>query len=101
MKVFDLARMTAYPYEQRERNVFYQVGEFKARIIELPPGGRMPDCDMASHVIFCVLEGQAQVWVNGRELTLQQNHCLVTEPATLSMTSEQGVRMLGIQVAKD
>ncbi len=42
MKVFDLNEMTAAPYEQRGKNVFYQAKEFKTRIIELPPDGKMP-----------------------------------------------------------
>jgi hypothetical protein len=52
MKVFDLSEIAALPYEQRDKNVFYQTKEFKTRIIELSPGGQMPTCEMASHVIF-------------------------------------------------
>ena len=48
MKVFDLNEIAALPYEQRDKNVFYQTKEFKTRIIELPPGGEMPICEMAS-----------------------------------------------------
>jgi len=47
MKVFDLDKMSALPYEQREKNVFYHTNEFKTRIIELPAGGQMPTCEMA------------------------------------------------------
>ena len=56
MQVFNLKEMTSYPYEERDRNVFYKAEEFKARIIELPPGGEMPTCDMASYVIFYVID---------------------------------------------
>jgi len=58
MQVFDLKAMKAYPYEERDKNVFYKTKEFKARIIELPAGGEMPTCEMASYVIFYVIEGQ-------------------------------------------
>ena len=100
MKVFDLDKIEAFPYEQREKNVFYQAKEFKTRIIELPPGGRMPTCEMASHVIFYVLGGEARVTVNSETVELKEKQCLITEPATLSMTTEKGVRLMGIQVIK-
>jgi len=35
MKTFDLRAMSAYPYEQRDKNVLYQAEVFKTRIIEL------------------------------------------------------------------
>jgi len=101
MKVFDLNEMKAFPYEQRDKNVFYQAQEFKTRIVELPPGGEMPTCEMASLVIFYVLNGEAKVTVNSETVDLKEKQCLITEPATLSMTTEKGVRLLGIQVTKN
>lgn len=65
MKIFDLHSMEAASYEERDTNVFFQAPEFKTRIIELHPDGTMPDCDMASYVIFTVIEGKATVTVNG------------------------------------
>ena len=100
MKVFDLDKMSALPYEQREKNVFYQAKEFKTRIVELPPGGEMPICEMASHVIFYVLNGEARVTVNSETIDLKEKQCLITEPATLSMKTETGVRLMGIQITK-
>jgi len=100
MKVFDLNEMKVFPYEQRDKNVFYQAQEFKTRIVELPPGGEMPTCEMASHVIFYVLNGEAKVTVNSETVDLKEKQCLITEPATLSMTTEKGVRLMGIQVVK-
>ena len=52
MRIFDLGAMVAQPYDEREKNVFYQTPRFKARIIELPAKGSMPTCEMASHVLF-------------------------------------------------
>jgi hypothetical protein len=60
MQIFDLTAMTAYHYSERKENVFYQAPRFKARIIELPAGGAMPDCEMASHVLFYVIRGEAK-----------------------------------------
>jgi len=100
LKVLDLNEMTAFPYEQREKTVFYQAEEFKTRIIELPPGGEMPTCEMASHVIFYVLDGEVRVTVNSETVELKEKQCLITEPATLSMRTQNGVRLMGIQIAK-
>lgn len=100
MKIFNFGEMAAFPYEQREKNVFYQTKEFKTRIIELQPGGQMPTCEMASHVIFYVLDGEARVTVNSKTVEIKEKQCLITEPATLSMTTGKGVRLMGIQIAK-
>jgi quercetin dioxygenase-like cupin family protein len=99
MKAFDLTKIKGFPYEKREKNVFYQVKEFKTRIIELPPGGKMPPCKMSEHVIFVVLDGEVTVEVNSEKMRLREKTCLVAEPADLSMHTQKGVRMLGIQIA--
>jgi quercetin dioxygenase-like cupin family protein len=98
MEVFDLKRMEAHPVEERERNVLHRSQDFTARIISLPPGGRIPPCEMASHVIFTVISGKVTVEVNGEEALLEEGWCLITRPAVLSMRSEEGTRVLGIQV---
>ncbi|GAH35888.1 unnamed protein product [marine sediment metagenome] len=100
MQVFNLKEMTSYPYEERDRNVFYKAKEFKTRIIELPPGGEMPTCDMASYVIFYVIEGTAELMVNQEKANIKEGQCLITEPATLSMQTKNGVKIMGIQVVK-
>lgn len=98
MNVFDLDKMSAFPYDQREKNVFYQTNEFKMRIIELPPGGQMPTCEMASYVIFYVLNGSAKVTVKSETTDLKEKQCLISEPATISMKTESGVKLMGIQI---
>jgi mannose-6-phosphate isomerase-like protein (cupin superfamily) len=100
MKIFDLSEMTAAPYELRGRNVFYQANEFKTRIIELPAGGQIPYCEMASYVIFYVLDGEVKVTVNTELVSLKKNQCLITEPSTFSMQTDNGVKIMGIQIAK-
>ena len=100
MKIFNFGDMSALPYEQREKNVFYQTKEFKTRIIELSPGGQMPTCEMASHVIFYVLDGEARVAVNSESVIIKENQCLITEPATISMQTDNGIKIMGIQIAK-
>jgi quercetin dioxygenase-like cupin family protein len=99
MRIFDLGATVAQPYDEREKNVFYQTPQFKARIIELPAKGRMPTCEMASHVLFYVVQGEAEVQVNQEVATIKQRQCLISEPATLSMKTEDGVKILGIQIA--
>ena len=68
MKVFDPLKMTSYPYEEREKNVFYEAPEFKARIIDIPAGGQIPPCETESYVLFYVIRGTAEVKVNGEQI---------------------------------
>ena len=98
MKVFDITDMDAYGYEQRSRNVFHEAPEFKMRVIDLPPGDSIPHCQMASHVVFVCVEGEAWVTADGDEVSLTPAKGLVTEPATLSMRSDIGAKLLGIQI---
>ena len=100
MQVFDLKAMVSYPYGERDKNVFYKAKEFKTRIIELPPGGEMPICEMASYVIFFVVNGAAEVRVNQEIVNIKEGQCMIAEPATLSMKTENGVRIMGTQIEK-
>lgn len=100
MQIFDIKAMKAYPYIERDKNVFYKTDEFKARIIELPKGGEMPTCEMNSYVVFLVIEGEVDIKVNHQNAILREGQCLISEPATFSMKTENGVKMIGIQVAK-
>jgi len=56
---------------------------------------------MSSHVLFVVLEGAVTVKVNDDEARLEPHQCLITPPAVISMQTDQGVRMLGIQIEPD
>jgi quercetin dioxygenase-like cupin family protein len=100
MQVFNLKTMKSYPYEERDKNVFYKDKQFKTRIIELPPDGEMPTCEMASYVIFYVIKGTTEVKVNQEKTILKEGQCLIVEPATLSMKTQDGVKMMGIQIMK-
>ena len=100
MQVFELKAMVSYPYEERDKNIFYKAKEFKARIIELPPGGEMPTCEMTSYIIFYVIEGAAEVNVNQEKADIKEGQCLITNPAALSMRTNDGVKIMGIQVVK-
>lgn len=98
MQVFDLNTMKAKSYEQRDQNVFFEKPEFKTRIIELDAGGEMPDCEMESYVIFYVISGTVTVFVNGEAHQLEKGKCLITEPAVLSMKTNAGVKVMGVQI---
>lgn len=98
MKKFDIVSMEASPYGQKEKNVFYEASEFKMRVIDLAPGEGMPRCDMMSHVVFVCIDGKAVVSVDQERTTITRGQCLVTEPATISMNADTGVRLLGIQI---
>ena len=99
-KRFDIVSMKAYGYDQREKNVFHVTPEFKMRVISLGPGESMPKCDMASYVIFVGIEGEVEVAMGTDRVTISRGQCLVSGPATLSMRTSAGARLLGIQVAK-
>ena len=101
MKVFDVKKIEIFPYEQREKNIFYKAPQFKMRIIDLPAGGEMPECKMESHVIFDVTDGSADVTVNGETRMVLPGQALVTEPAVLSMKTASGVKIMGIQVSAE
>ena len=100
MKIFDLKEMRAYPYEEREKNLFYKAEGFKTRIIELPPGGEMSECEMESYVIFNFISGEAEVTVNNKVVRLKEGQCLISDPATLSIKTEKGVKIMGTQIDK-
>jgi len=98
MKVFDIANMNAFGYEQRAMNVIHEAPEFKLRVIELAPGGNIPLCEMHSHVVFVCVEGEAIVTIDGEETLLTPAKGLVTKPAMVSMKSEKGAKLMGIQI---
>lgn len=100
MHIFDLYEIKSFPYEQRDKNVFYMTDEFKTRIINLAAGEEIPECEMTSYVIFYVMEGEAIVSVNHKESVIDTGKCLVTEPAVLSLKTDRGVKILGIQISK-
>ncbi len=101
MHIFNLYKMESFPYGQREKNIFYESREFKTRIIELQAGGSIPECQMPSYVMFVVLKGEAVVAVDSKEAILSEGSCLITEPAVLALSSDKGVRILGIQIKKE
>ncbi len=98
MRVVDLKAMVSYPYEEREKNIVYNVEEFKVRIIKLPEDGKMPNCEMPSHVIFYVIKGSVDVTVNQEKATINEGQCLISEPATISMRTIDGAKIMGIQI---
>jgi len=100
MQIFDLKTMPAYPYEEREKNIFYREEEFRARIIVLPPGGEIPECRMETYTIFYVTDGSVEITVNQEKATIVEGQCLIAEPSTFSMRTKNGVRLLGIIIKK-
>lgn len=100
MQIFDLKAMRSFPYGERDKNVFYKTEDFKVRIIELPAGGQIPHCDMTSHVIFHVISGAAEVRVDQENAFIEEGQCLITAPATISLKTATGVKIMGIQIGK-
>ncbi|MGM0415264.1 MAG: cupin domain-containing protein [Bacillota bacterium] len=100
MKLFDLNKMEVHPYEQRQKNVFYKSKEFKSRLIKLPAQGEMPKCEMDTYVMFYVLDGEGFVTVNGETKNIKSGQCMITEPAELSLKTDKGMKLMGIQINK-
>jgi len=50
------------------------------------------------NVIFCVLRGKGIITVNGKTNEVKPHSLIVTPPATISMKSDEGMRVLGIQI---
>ena len=98
MKIVNLYSMTAHTLEEKDKNVFFETQEFKTRIIELPEQGKIPECDMTSYVIFVVVRGEAELTVNEERKSMREGDVMITEPARVSLYSEKGVRIMGIQV---
>ncbi len=97
MRVVDLNAMVSGP-EERETNIIYSVEGFKVRNIKIPKEGKIPDCEMPSYVIFYVIAGSVEITVNQEKTTLNEGQCLITEPATISMSSKDGAKLMGIQI---
>jgi mannose-6-phosphate isomerase-like protein (cupin superfamily) len=100
LKIFDLKEIRSYPYSQRDKNVFYEADGFKTRIIDLDAGEEIPDCQMESYVIFYVINGEAIITVDSHKSIISSGKCLITEPAVISLRSETGARIVGIQIKK-
>ena len=98
MKVFSITDLKAFGYEQRSMNVIHEEPEFKLRVIELAPGGSIPLCVMASHVVFVCIMGAAIITIDGEDAVLSPGQGLVSKPATVSMRSENGAKLMGIQI---
>ena len=96
MKVFDLKEMKSN--EDKSGNVIHNTQEFKIRMIELAPDGSIPPCEMAANVIFFVAEGKAEVTVKGEAVSLSEGQGIVSDPATISMKSSTGARLLCVQI---
>jgi mannose-6-phosphate isomerase-like protein (cupin superfamily) len=98
MEIFDLNNSNIYPFEERDKNVLFQSGAFKVRLIQLEAGGEIPPCRMATDVIFCVLQGKGIITVNGKTNQVKPHSLIITNPATISMRSKDGMKLLGIQI---
>jgi len=98
MEVFDFNKIKAYSYEERDKNILFSQSNFKVRIIELPPNGKMPECEMKSTVIFYIISGEAKVKVNEEQKSITEGQCLITKPSRVSMVTQNGVKIMAVQI---
>ena len=100
MKIFNIKALKAFPPSERQRNVFFQVDEFKMRIIELEKDQKLPECEMSSFVIFSLVSGEVEVMVNNEKSLLKEGELLISEPARFSIKAIKASRLVGIQINK-
>lgn len=98
MEIFDLNNIMIHPFEERDKNVLSQAGGFKVRLIPVEAGGEIPPCKMEMTVLFCVLQGRGMITVNDESAEVKPHSLIITPPATISMKSQEGMRLLGIQI---
>jgi quercetin dioxygenase-like cupin family protein len=98
MKVLDIDGTHPHPMTDRRSTVLHEAPGFTLRTIELPPMGEVPPCKMDSHVVFYIVRGAVELEVEGLKRPVSEGQCFVTGPATLSMRSGPGARILGIAI---
>jgi len=98
MEIFDLMNLQAQGYQNRKVNVLYQNDVFKTRVIVLEVGGKVPECNMDTHVMFYVIKGEVILHKNNETSVLKENQLFISEPAILSMESVTGARLMGVQI---
>lgn len=98
MEIFDLLNLSAEGYENRNVNVFYHNDLFKARVIALDAGGKIPERKMESYVLFYVVRGEVLLWKNGESSPLRENQVFISEPALIALESVSGARLMGVQI---
>jgi len=99
-KIFDFNKIEGFPYEERQKNVLYNNDDFKIRIIDLAENGSLPECNMESHVVFIVMQGQVDITVNRKVNSLSEKQSLASEPAEFSIKTDKGAKLMGIQIKK-
>jgi quercetin dioxygenase-like cupin family protein len=98
MEIFDLMNLKAEGYDNRYVNVFFQNELFKTRVIVLEAGGKIPECRMDTFVMFYVIKGEVLIRKNSESSILKENQIFITEPALVSMESQDGARLMGVQI---
>lgn len=98
INTYNLRELEPENLEGKPQKIFYEGDNFTTRIIKLSSGGKIPDCEMSASVIFIVISGSVKVKVNNENSKLNEVECLVTKPATVSMQSDKGAKVMGIQI---
>ena len=101
MLSFDLRNMQSFPYQQRDKNVFYEAGNFKTRIIELQEGEKFPPhgpCEMASYAIYYLVSGKIGININGEYSEPEEGHCMISGLGSYQMEAKDPAKILGIQI---
>jgi hypothetical protein len=60
--------------------------------------GEIPYCAMAMNVIFSLLQRKGLITVNDQSNRVKPHSLIITSPETISMKSDEGMMLLGIQI---
>ena len=64
----------------------------------LSAGGKIPECRMESYVLFYVVQGEVLLHKNDESSPLREGQVFISEPAMISMESQAGARLMGVQI---
>lgn len=98
MNVHDLRMMASAEPGRHRTEVFFENGLFKARMISIGAAATIPTCVMATYVLFSVLEGEVELSRNDERVLMKTGMVFITDPASISMTSPNGAKLLGLQL---
>lgn len=94
MKIIDLENSIP----EGKTDVLTDSSKHKTRIIKLNSGDSIPECTMKDNVMFMVLDGEVDIYVNKDKSSIKKHFLAVIEPSVISMHSNTGALILGIQI---
>ncbi|MHC1787472.1 MAG: AraC family ligand binding domain-containing protein [Christensenellales bacterium] len=99
MNIYDLTKLELDPNAGGNCGAFYQNDLINARLIVLKAGQKIPNARVDSYVLFYVVAGEVFLTCNEETVRLQENQVFISGPATLSLETAQGARLMGVRIS--